>query len=122
MSPFSLRMSKKVHLERSYFDPKSPISYAGPTKVRVYKHLKKEGKYKVSLRAIRKWLRDVDANSLQCPQRFKFKTRRDIYKALMHYGMMIWSMLDNGGTKYLLVVIDVFSSYLWIEHLKNKPH
>ena len=36
------------------------------------------GKYKVSLHDIRKWVRDVNAYSLQRPQRFKVKTRRVI--------------------------------------------
>ena len=118
-------MSWKAHLERSYFDLKSPISYAGPTKV--YEYLKKEGKYKVSLHAIRKWLRDVDAYSLQRPRRFKFKTRRVISQgidALWDADLADVSNLakHNGGTKYLLVAIDVFSRHLWIEPLKNKLH
>ena len=112
-------------MERSHFNLKSPISYAGPTKVD--KYLKKEGKYKVSLRAIRKWLRGVYANSLQRPQRFKLKTRRDIlqgFDSLWDDDLVDVSKVaeHNGGTKYLLVVVAVFSSHLWIEPLKNKLH
>jgi hypothetical protein len=29
---------------------------------------------------------------------------------------------DNDGIKYLLVAIDVFSRYAWVEPLKNKTH
>ena len=39
-------MSWKAHLERSYFDLKSPISYASPTKV--YKYLKKRENIKLA--------------------------------------------------------------------------
>ena len=73
-------MSWKAHLERIYFDLKSPISFSGPTKI--YNYLKKEGKYKVSLYATRQWLQDIDAYSLQRPLRYKFKTRRVISQGI----------------------------------------
>ena len=66
-------MSWKAHLERSYFDLRSSISY---------QYLKKGGKYKVSWHPIRKWLRDVDAYSLQRPQRFKLKTNGSISQGI----------------------------------------
>lgn len=113
----------KEHLESIYFDLDSPISYAGPTKI--YKYLKKEGKYNVGLHAIRKWLQDVDAYSLQRPVRYKFKTRRVISQGID----FLWDVdladvsnlaKHNDGVRYLLVAIDVFSRYLWVEPLKNK--
>ena len=115
----------KEHLESIYFDLDSPISYAGPTKI--YKYLKKEGKYNVGLHAIRKWLQDVDAYSLQRPVRYKFKTRRVISQGID----FLWDVdladvsnlaKHNDGVRYLLVAIDVFSRYLWVEPLKNKFH
>lgn len=118
-------MSWKEHLENIYFDLKSPISYAGPTKI--YTYLKKEGRYKVGLHAIRRWLQDIDAYSLQRPLRYKFKTRRVIAQgidALWDVDLADVSNLAkyNDGIRYLLVAIDVFSRYLWVEPLKNKFH
>ena len=118
-------MSWKKHLENIYFDLKSPISYAGPTKI--YRYLKNEGRYKVGLHAIRKWLQDIDAYSLQRPLRYRFKTRRVISQgidALWDVDLADVSNLakHNDGIRYLLVAIDVFSRYLWVEPLKNKLH
>lgn len=61
-------MNWKEHLKHIYFDVKNPISYAGPTKI--YHYLKKEAKYTVGLSAIKQWLQDIDAYSLQRPQRY----------------------------------------------------
>ena len=118
-------MSWKEHLKNIYFDLKSPISYAGPTKI--YKYLRQEGKYKVGLHAIRKWLQDIDAYSLQRPLRYKFKMRRVIARgidALWDVDLADVSNLAkyNDGIRYLLVAIDVFSRYLWVETLQNKYH
>ena len=118
-------MSWKEHLERIYFDLKSPISFSGPTKI--YNYLKKEGKYKVSLQAIRRWLQDIDAYSLQRPLRYKFKTRRVISQgidALWDADLADVSNLSkyNNGIKFLMVVVDTFSRKLWIEPLNNKFH
>ena len=111
-------MSWKEHLNNIYFDLKSPISYAGPTKI--YKYLRQEGKYKVGLHAIRKWLQDIDAYSLQRPLRHNFKMRRVIAQgrdALWDVDLADVSNLAkyNDGTRYLLVAIDVFSRYLSVE-------
>ena len=118
-------MSWKTHLESVYFDLKSPISFSGPTKI--YNYLKKEGKYDVSLHAIRRWLQDIDAYSLQRPLRYKFKTRRVISQgidALWDADLADVSNLAkyNDGIKYLLVAIDTMTRYLWIQPLKNRLH
>ena len=118
-------MSWKEHLENIHFDLKSPVSYAGPTKI--YRYLKKEGRYKVGLQAIRRWLQDIDAYSLQRPLRHKFKTRRVIAQgidALWDVDLADVSNLakQNDGIRYLLIAIDVFSRCLWVETLKNKSH
>ncbi len=73
-------MAWKEHLSEIYFDLNNPISYAGPDKI--YKYLKTEGRYKVSVQTIRRWLQNVDAYSLQRPLRHKFKRRRVISQVL----------------------------------------
>ncbi|XP_060554445.1 uncharacterized protein LOC132715460 [Ruditapes philippinarum] len=118
-------MSWKDHLKTIYFDLHSPISYAGPEKI--YKFLKKEGKYKVGIHAIRQWLQNVDAYSLQRPLRYKFKTRKVISQGLD----FLWDVdladisslaKGNDQIRYLFIAIDVFSRHLWVVQLKNKQH
>ena len=118
-------MDWKEHLKSVYFDVKNPISYSGPTKI--YRYLKKEGKYKVGLSAIKQWLQDIDAYSLQRPQRYKFKRNRVISQGID----FLWDVdladvsnltKENDGTRYLLIAIDVFSRFLWIQPLKSKQH
>ncbi|KAK3109103.1 hypothetical protein FSP39_023103 [Pinctada imbricata] len=118
-------MSWKDHLKDIYFDIKNPISYAGPNKI--YRYLKKEGKHKVGLSAIKQWLQDIDAYSLQRPQRYKFKTNRVISQGidfLWDADLADVSRLskENDGIKYLLITIDVFSRYLWVQPLQSKLH
>ena len=118
-------MSWKEYLESAYFDLNSPISYAGPLKI--YRYFKNEGKYIVGIKAIRQWLQNVDAYSLQRPVRYKFKTRRVISQGVD----FLWDIdladvsnlaQENSGTRFLLVAIDVFSRYLWTVPLQNKKH
>ena len=116
-------MSWKEHLNSIYFDVKNPISYAGPTKI--YRFLKKEGKYKVGLSAIKQWLQDIDAYSLQRPQRYKVKTNRVISQGIDFFWDAdladVGSLSEkNDDYKFLLVAIDVFSRYAWVKPLRKK--
>ena len=118
-------MSWKEHLRDIYFDLNHPIIYAGPTKI--YRFLQTEGKYKVGIHAIRQFLQDIDAYSLQRPLRYKFKRRRVISQgrdALWDVDLAKVSNLtkDNVGIRYLFIAIDVFSRFLWVVPLKNKHH
>ena len=104
-------MSWKEHLRQIYFVVKNPISYAGPTKILRYQ--RKEGRYSVGLSAIKQWLQDIDAYSLQRPQRYKFKRNRvtsqglDVLFDVDHVDVSNLAG-ENDEVKYLRVVIDVF--------------
>lgn len=115
-------MDWKEHLKSIYFDVKNPLSYSGPTKI--YRYLKKEGKYNVGLSAIKQWLQDIDAYSLQRPQRYKIKTNMVILQGLD----FLWDAdladvtslsKQNVDLKFLLVAIDDFSPYAWGRPLEN---
>jgi len=115
-------MTWKEYLENKYFDTKSAISFSGPTKIHWY--LKNRG-YKVGVHKIRRWLQDQDAYSLQRPLRHKFKRRRVISQGIDY----LWDvdLADvtnlqkyNPDIKYLLIAIDTFSRYLWVEPLADK--
>lgn len=123
-------MDWKKHLKSIYFDVKNlknnlEKSYSGPTKI--YRYLKKEGKYNVGLSAIKQWLQEIDAYSLQRPQRYKIKTNRVISQGLD----FLWDAdladvtslsKENVDLKFLLVAIGDFSRYAWVRPLKNKKH
>ncbi|KAK9888953.1 hypothetical protein WA026_004237 [Henosepilachna vigintioctopunctata] len=68
--------------------------------------------------------RDVD-NELHKPVRINFPRRRVIVKGLLDLFQadlveMIPYARFNKGFKYILIVIDVFSKYVWAIPLKNK--
>lgn len=116
-------MSWENYLKEIYFDPKNPASLSGPSKL--YTYVKRDGKYDISKYKITKWLQQQEPYSLQ----------RAIRKPVHRTPIIVagiddqWSadLMDmvkfskhNVGTAYVLVVIDVFSKYLWLRPLKDK--
>ena len=111
------------YLERIYFDPKHKGAFGGPEKL--YQVVKKEGAFKLSLRDIRLWLQKQDAYSLHRPARYRFKRLHVITSGiddLWDADLADVSNLTkhNKGIHFLLIVIDVFSRYLWVVPLKDK--
>ena len=111
------------YLEKIYFDPSHPASFKGPNKL--YQVVVKEGKHKISLCQIRKWLQDQESYSLMKPVRRKIKRMRVIMMGLHdQYNVDLADFMGysnaNDGMRYLLVIIDVFSHYLWVEPVQNK--
>ena len=105
-----------------YFDPSHPASFKGPNKL--YQVVVKEGTHKISPGQIRKWLQDQESYSLKRPVR-KIKRMRVIVTGLHdQYDADLADFIGyynaNDGIRYLLVVIDVFSHYLWVEPVQNK--
>ena len=107
---------------KHYFDFKSAAAFAGPEKLKTV--LKQNG-YNVSLNEVQKWLQDQDAYSLMKPAIYRFKRQR-IVSAGIDY---LWDgdLADvsniksvNEGYSFLLILIDVFSRFLWIEPIKTK--
>lgn len=115
----------KTYLKEIYFDPKHPAAFSGPTKL--YEVVKKEGQHKIGLHRIKQWLQDQDAYSLQRAAVYKFKRNRMVVNgidALWETDLADVSNLatENDGIKYLMIVICVFSRYLWVVTLKDKKH
>lgn len=109
-------------LKNQYYDLKSSGSYLGP--VKLYKSLKMRG-INISLYQIQKWLKNQDDYSLQRPSRHPRKRARVVVSDIDNQwdaDLADMSSLSrfNGGIKYLLVVIDIFSRFLWVQPLKNK--
>ena len=115
----------KKYLKDIYFNPTNPGAFAGPEKL--YRIVKQENAYKISRSKIKQWLQDQDAFSLSKPIKRKFKRNRIIpanRDAQWDMDLTDVSNLErnNDGVKFLLVVIDLFSRYLWVQPLKGKTH
>ena len=114
----------KEYLETFYFNPESPGAFSGPPKL---KNILKKAGYDISIDSIRNWLKDQDSYSLFKPVKHKFKRNRVITQGIDDLWDMDLADVNNlskynHGVKYLLIVIDVFSKYLWVETLPYKTH
>lgn len=70
-------------------------------------------------------MKNQDDYSLQRPSRHPRKRARVVESGIDNQwdsNLADMSSLSrfNGGIKYLLVVIDIFSRFLWVQPLKNK--
>ena len=111
------------YLKDIYYRPGRPGSYSGPQKL--YEVVQREGKFKIDMHKIRKFLRNQESYSLHKPVRRRFRRNHVISAGIDD----LWQcdLIDmvkfaewNDGYKYILLVIDVFSKYVWLRALKNK--
>ena len=114
----------KDYLENNYFTPGIPGAFAGPKKL--YKTLK-QNKQPVTHTKVKQWLQDQDAFSLLQPVKYKFKRQRVITRGIDDMWDVdladMTNIIDyNDGYKFLLIVIDVFSKYLWVQPIPDKSH
>ena len=118
-----MNMSWETYLKKIYYDPASPASFSGPDKL--YTYVKKEGKYNISKYRIKKWLQRQEPYSLQRPLRKPMNRTHIVVAGIDDQGAadlmdMVKFSKYNDGFAYILVVIDVFSKYLWLRKLKDK--
>ena len=111
------------YLKDIYLDPSHPASFGSPD--RLYKIVKKEGKHKISHSQIKKWIQKQESYSLNKGLKRKFQRGRIVVEGIddqfdIDLASLIYYADDNDGYKYLLVVIDIFSRYGWVEPLKDK--
>ena len=111
------------YLESIYFNPKHPASFGGP--IKLHDTVKQEGKYDISLPAIRKWLQNQEAYSLHKPYRHKFTTNQVVVEGIddewdADLADMSYYAKKNDSYKFILLVIDIFSKYVWLRPLKTK--
>lgn len=91
----------------------------------MYAFVKRDGKYKLSKYKIRKWPQNKEFYSMQRPIR-RPKNLTHIIVAGID-GQWSADLMDmvkfskySDGYSYVLVVIDVFSKYVWLRKLKDK--
>ena len=119
------RETWQAYLERIYFDPAHPASFKGAHKL--YQVVKEEGLHDLRLSQIQAWLQKDPSYSMHKPLRRKFQRLRVIVTGLHdQYEADLADMQKlrkrNDQVTFLLVVIDVFSRYLWVEPLRGKTN
>lgn len=110
-------------LNKIYYNLPSAASYLGPNKL--YQVLKKKGIKGIGKYTVRKWLQNQDDYSLQKPNRKSFKKAKVVVSGIddqfdADLADLARFSSENDGVKYLLIVIDIFSKYLWVQPLKGK--
>ena len=113
----------REYLKKIYFNPEEPGSYEGVDKL--YQRVKKEGKFKLTKSRVKRWLQNQLSYSLNKHVDRNFPRGKVIVEGIdSQFDADLASMTDyadsNQGYKYLLVVIDIFSRYGWVEPLKDK--
>ena len=111
------------YLTQLYYNPKRSGSFGGVE--RLYRDVKKEGKYDISRAQLKKWLMKQDTYTLHKQARRHYKRNRVIVGGIdelwqMDLADMQSHAKENDGYRYLLVCIDVFSKYVWVIPLKTK--
>ena len=111
------------YLTQVYYNPKRSGALGGVE--RLYRDVKKDGKYAISRAQLKKWLMKQDTYTLHKPARRHYKRNRIIVGGIdelwqIDLADMQTMAAENDGYRYLLVCIDVFSKYLWVIPLKTK--
>lgn len=116
-------MSWEDYLAKIYYNPVNAGSFSGPEKL--YRYVRQDGKYVLSKYKIRKWLQRQEAYSLQRGVRRHFKKNKVIALGIddqWDVDLMDMSKYSKGndGMAFVLIVIDIFSKFLWMQPLKDK--
>jgi len=107
-------MSYKTYLENLYFDPKRPGSYSSLNKL--YRAVRKEGKYVLGKTKIRKWLETQETFGLHRQINRNFR-RLKVVVPFIDYpwdadtAVMTSFVKDNQDYRYFLLIIDVFFAF-----------
>ena len=114
------------YLNDIYYDARQPGSFQSFNKIK--QTIRKEGRYQLGNSRLRRWLQNqqpYSRNRLFLPHRLKrarvfVQGLYDQFEAdLADYQKL---ENENDGYRYLLVMIDVFSRFVWVEPIKNKTN
>lgn len=114
------------YLATRYYDPSKPGAFTSPTKL--YKTIKREGRYDVSFKDIQDWAASQDTITLNTRPIQKTTPKRKVVTGLKD---CLWDcdllQLDgvrfssaNGGMTFILVCVDILSRYAYAQPIKNK--
>ena len=113
----------KAYLSKRYYDPNFPGSFSGLDKF--FRGIKQDGQYSVKKRDIKEWLEGEDTYTVNRAVRRTFKRNRVIVSGIDNQwdgDLMVLDSLAkyNSNYKYVLLLIDIFSRYIWTVKMKNK--
>ena len=115
-------MDWEERLEQIYQDPRNPGSFSGADKL--HEIITREG-FRVSKYKVAKWLKGKESYTIFKTPRRTFK-RNTIVMAeiddVWATDLMVITQVEkaNSDTSYVLVVIDIFSRYVWLRGLPDK--
>jgi transposase InsO family protein len=112
--------TKTDFLRSIYYDPKHPASFGGVKKL--YDAARHKG---YTMKRVKEWLSKQDTYTLHKPARVNFPRSRVHVAGIdsqWELDLMDFASLSdkNDGVRFGLMVVDVFSKYLWVELLKTK--
>ena len=110
------------YLREVYYDPRHPGSLGGVEKL--YRAVRKEGKYVLGRAQIRQWLRKQETFTLHQQVRRNFRRQRVIvpyidYQWDADTAVLTTHVKENDGYGFFLLIIDVFSRYVWTVPLRT---
>ena len=110
------------YLTSIYYDVKHPASFSSPTKL--YRAAAAEGMY-YSYQQIKHWLSKQEPYTLHKPVNRKFPRNKVVVSGIgdqWDADLIDFSRVskNNKGVGYILVIIDIFSRFLWLRPLKTK--
>ena len=119
----NVKPSWECYLEKIYFNPSHPGSFRGANKL--HETIKDEGKCTISLSKVKQWLQNQESFSLHKPLCSSFHHLKVIVGGLNdQYEVDLADMQKlkdmNDGVHFLLIIIDVFSRFMWVKPLGNK--
>ena len=110
-----------MDLKKFYLDSKFPGSYSGAYKF--YQEVKNIHP-KVTLKKVNEFLKSQDAYTLHKRTRKPKYRRTLVFKPRDLWQIDLLDMqkysAENNGYRYICVIIDCFSRYVWVKPLKNK--
>jgi len=111
------------YLKNIYYDPSHAASFQGVQKL--YNQVRKEGKFKLTKNQIKDWLQSQEPYSLHKSVKREFRRGQVVVAGIDdQFEADLISFIPyaaaNDGIQFLLVVIDTFSRFAWVEPLKNK--
>ena len=112
------------YLRKLYYDVDSPVAYT--SEINLWKQIRKDGKAKEITRDdLMKWLEEQNTYTLHKPYKKPSVYRKTMVRNVDQQWQadlveMREFAKDNEDFNYILVVIDCFSRYAWVEPLKSK--
>ena len=114
-------MSYQDYLKSIYYDPNHPAAYGGVEKL--YRSVRKDGKFVLSRSRIEKWLVKQEDYALYKEEKTKFLRRR-VVAPFVDYQWDVdtadMRRYEDQKYKYFLLAVDIMSKNVWTVSLRTK--